>query len=133
MTEEPTFEPRDGSPTIHVNIRTIRNRNDQLQEVKRMWREHKAETERAEMAAAVAAETSTASKGSVDDDATRPKSNNGDEHAAGLHGSEVYDLTPQTTYEYDVVECADYIEDKGCWVRNMPQEIRDANPNFVPS
>ena len=113
MTEEPTFEPREGSPTIHVNIRSIRNRDDQLQEVQRMWREHKAETERAEMAAS----ESDASNG----------------ESSGLHGSEVYDLRPMTTYEYDVVKCEDFIEDKGCWVRNMPQEIRDANPNFVPS
>ena len=127
MTEDPTFEPQDGSPTIHVNIRSIRNREDQLKEVQRMWREHKAETERAEQAAAMEEEA-----GAVN--TAKPNSNDGDEDdPSGLHGSEVYDLTPMTTYEYDVVACADYVEDKGCWVRNMPQEIRDANPDFVPS
>jgi hypothetical protein len=41
--------------------------------------------------------------------------------------------TTTTTYEYDVVKCADFVEDKGCWVRNMPDEIRKVNPQFVPT
>ena len=49
------------------------------------------------------------------------------------HGKSVYDLSPVTTYEYDVVACESFVEDKGCWVRNMPEEIRKANPDFVPS
>lgn len=46
-----------------------------------------------------------------------------------------YDLSDigEITYEYDVVKCEDYAEDPGCWIRNMPQEIRDANPEFVPT
>ncbi len=106
MTPNPTFEPRDGSPTIHVNIRTIRNESDRKAEVDRMWREHAAETTKAE-AVAIRGET--------------------------LVGETVYDFSPVTTYEYDVVQCEDFIEDKGCWIRNMPEEIRLANPNFVPS
>lgn len=105
MTENPTFEPREGNPTIHVNIRTVRNDEDRKLEVERMWGEHKAETERAEA-----------------------KNQEGP-----LRGETKYDLTPVTTYEYDVVKCEDFVEDPGCWVRNMPQEIRDANPHFVPS
>jgi hypothetical protein len=88
MTEDPTFDPRDGSPTIHVNIRTT-NTEDREKEIQRM-------TEK-------------------------------------LHGETVYNLAPVTTTEYDVVACADFVEDKGCWIRNMPQEIRDSNPDFVPS
>jgi len=50
-----------------------------------------------------------------------------------LFGDEKYDLSPITTIEYDVVACEDFQEDKNCWVRNMPKEIRMANPDFVPS
>ena len=107
MTEDPTFEPRDGSPTIHVNVRTIRKKEDQEAELKRMWNEHASETKAAK------------------------EQNNGDDKK--LHGDTVYDLTPMTTTEYDVVACADFVEDKGCWIRNMPKEIKDANPDFVPS
>ena len=102
MTEDPAFEPREGSPTIHVNIRTLRTDQDRQAELQRMWREHKVETERAEA--------------------------RGEDH-----GEETYDLTPQVTQEYDVVACEDFVQDTGCWVRNMPEEIRRANPDFVPS
>jgi hypothetical protein len=108
MTENPTFEPREGSPTIHVNVRTVRDGNRQ-DEIARMWKEHKAETERA-------------MKKSV-------QQGDSDE----LYGETKYDLTPVTTYEYDVVKCEDFVSDPGCWVRNMPEEIRIANPDFVPS
>lgn len=102
MTEHPTFNPRDGSPTIHVNIRTVRrNSNEQLA---RVWEEHQQQTATA----------------TTDD-------------SGQLHGEKTYDLMPQTTYEYDVVACADYVEDLGCWVRNMPEEIKLANPHFVPT
>ena len=37
------------------------------------------------------------------------------------------------TTEYDVVACMDFKEDVGRWVRLMPEEIRRANPGFVPS
>ena len=102
MTEDPTFSPREGSPTIHVNVRT--QRDDQV--VARMWKEHAEETKRAE---AASGETSN------------------------LHGNTVYDLSPVTTVEYDVVACEDFVQDKGCWVRHMPEEIRLANPDFVPT
>lgn len=110
MTDEPTFTPRDGSPTIHVNVRTVRYTSalDQkaAAEVDRLWHENAEETARA----AAFAQDGTASQAPT-----------------------VYDLTPVTTYEYDVVACADYVKDVGCWVRNMPEEIRRANPDFVPS
>jgi hypothetical protein len=104
INKNPTWEPRDGSPTIQVNIRSIRSVDDRKAEVERMWREHKSEEARAETIG-------------------------GNE----LHGTTVYDFTPSTTYEYDVVQCADYVEEKGAWVKNMPLEIRNANPHFVPS
>lgn len=73
MTEDPTFEPRNGSPTVHVNVRSIRNQDDQQKEIDRMWREHKLETERAEEAA------------TGEDDEP-------------LHGAMKYDFAPVTTY-----------------------------------
>jgi hypothetical protein len=104
MTANPTFSPREGSPTIHVNVRTQRDSNEA--EMARLWQEHAQETARAEAAA---------------------------EEGMPLHGETVYDLSPVTTVEYDVVACEDFVEDKGCWLRNMPEEIRKANPDFVPT
>lgn len=86
----------------------IRTKDDRDAEIKRMWSEHSSETQMAEE--------------------KNPELNEGE-----LYGEKKYDLSPVTTYEYDVVACADFVEEKGCWVRNMPQEIKDANPNFVPS
>ena len=45
---------------------------------------------------------------------------------------ETYEISTVTT-EFDVVACDDFVEDMGAWVRNMPEEIRRANPDFVPS
>ena len=92
------------SPTIHVNVRTVRTQEDRQAEADRMWREHQAE----------------------ENAATTTDDNE-------LHGQTVYDLSPVTTYEYDVVACASFVEEKGAWVKNMPEEIKKANPNFVPS
>lgn len=105
MTENPTFTPREGSPTIHVNVRTIRSEKEK-EEMDRLWKEYKEEEKKAEA---------------------------NQEAGGDLRGSQVYDFTPITTYEYDVVACEDYLEDMGCWVRNMPEEIRRANPDFVPT
>jgi len=107
MAENPTFMPRDGSPTIHVNVRTVRTDKERKKEAERMWSEHQSETEKAEAAGGVSDES--------------------------LVGEQKYDLSPVTTYEYDVVKCADYVNDAGCWIRNMPEEIKLANPDFVPS
>ena len=107
VAKDPDFEPRNGSPTIHVNVRTIRSKEDQEKELARMWNEHASETLKAQ------------AKAASEDDV--------------LVGEATYDFAPVTTYEYDVVKCEDYVEDKGCWVRNMPQEIKEANPDFVPS
>lgn len=104
MTSDPTFLPREGTPTIHVNVRTVKQDNV----VQQIMEEHKAEEENAE----------NAQKG---------------EDEEPLHGKTVYDMSSTTTIEYDVVACEDFVEDKGCWVRNMPEEIKAANPNFVPT
>ena len=51
-----------------------------------------------------------------------------DKHRGGDKNRKLhtYNLSSKTTYEFDVIKCEDYIEDKGCWIRNMPQEIKDA-------
>jgi hypothetical protein len=107
MTEHPTFIPVDGSPTIHVNIRTTSSKDP----VARIWAEHR---EQQSIAARRAAE-----KGTTDVHEER--------------GEKVYDLSTRTTYEYDVVKCESYLHDEDCWVRNMPEAIKLANPTFVPS
>jgi hypothetical protein len=91
---------------MHVHVKTIRT-IDSGNEVKRMWKEHSQQTQQAI------------------DQSTRPDED--------LHGETTYDLSPSTTMEYDIVACEDYVEDKGCWVRNMPEEIARVNPDFVPS
>eukprot|EP00557_Chaetoceros_sp_GSL56_P006819 CAMPEP_0176496914 /NCGR_PEP_ID=MMETSP0200_2-20121128/11442_1 /TAXON_ID=947934 /ORGANISM="Chaetoceros sp., Strain GSL56" /LENGTH=199 /DNA_ID=CAMNT_0017894887 /DNA_START=83 /DNA_END=682 /DNA_ORIENTATION=- len=108
INASPTFLPRDGSPTIHVNIRTQRSPD----EMARIWAEHVEQTKLAE-------EKQKQSAVAKDRDK--------------LMGENKYDLSVKTTYEYDVVACTDYVEDMGAWVRNMPEEIRKANPNFVPT
>ena len=80
--------------------------------MQRMWSEHADETARAAQAAAAM---------------------DGMEEGSPLVGATKYDLSPTTTYEYDVVKCADYDHDQDCWIRNMPQAIKDANPHFVPT
>lgn len=102
MTEDPTFTPRDGSPTIHVNIRSQYNPNDSEnnQEMKKMWREYKQEEEAA----------------------MKKQAEDGSE----VVGPTTYNLSNigEVSYEYDVVKCEDYVEEMGCWVKNMPQEVR---------
>jgi hypothetical protein len=100
MTQQPTFNPRNGSPTIEVHIQTTRND----EEFDKLERDHAQETEDA----------------ILQDDGT-------------YMGSTQYDLSPRVEYEYDVIACEDFILEQDCWIQNMPQEIRDANPNFVPS
>eukprot|EP00970_Alexandrium_tamarense_P004253 scaffold715_cov192-Alexandrium_tamarense.AAC.8 len=105
INKDPTWEPRNGSPTIQVHIRAETSVGEELN---KMWEEHEEETRLAAEAA------------------------KGKEHVP-LVGSKQYDLSGTTSYEYDVVECEDFVEEKGAWVKNMPEEIRIANPQFVPS
>jgi hypothetical protein len=121
IADTTTFTPRDGSPTIHVNVRTDRSDNHEMD---RIWREHSDETRRAQEKDQKQAST----RNSKNDDIPIPTG-----HEPTLHGESIYSLTPVTTLEYDVVACADYMEEMGCWVRNMPDEIKRANPHFVPT
>eukprot|EP00584_Thalassiosira_punctigera_P006966 CAMPEP_0172528526 /NCGR_PEP_ID=MMETSP1067-20121228/2901_1 /TAXON_ID=265564 ORGANISM="Thalassiosira punctigera, Strain Tpunct2005C2" /NCGR_SAMPLE_ID=MMETSP1067 /ASSEMBLY_ACC=CAM_ASM_000444 /LENGTH=192 /DNA_ID=CAMNT_0013312457 /DNA_START=93 /DNA_END=671 /DNA_ORIENTATION=+ len=104
----PTWEPRNGSPTIQVHIRP----NSENNELEKMWDEHEDQTRQAEKAFA---------------------NEDGEGGDLPLLGEKQYDLSGTTTYEYDVVECDDFVQDEDAWVRNMPEEIRIANPDFVPT
>lgn len=112
INKNPTWEPRNGSPTIQVHIRPDADKHAG-NELGKMWDEHEDQTRQAEEA-------------SMD-------ANNGGEGDEPLFGDKQYDLSGTTSYEYDVVECEDFTEDKDAWVRNMPEEIRIANPDFVPT
>jgi hypothetical protein len=106
MTDDPTFEPRDGSPTIHVHIRNRRSTQGPSDDNwNKLWSEHAEETEKATY----------------------------DETTGRLVGETKYDVAPTITYEYDVVKCADFVYEKDCWINNMPAEIKKVNPNFVPT
>lgn len=83
-----------------------------------MWREHEEQTK---LAMEKKNEGKESGEADVDDDGER------------LVGENKYDLTPVTTYEYDVVKCEDFVLEQDCWIKNMPEEIKKANPNFVPS
>jgi hypothetical protein len=126
IAAQPTFTPRDGSPTIHVNIRTTDrslftkstsdSTSDSNEANNRIWsKETKMEK--------------------VDRSTTDSETNRLDEVAsthAGETGETIIPIS-MTYTEYDVVACADYVEDMNCWIRNMPDEIKRANPNFVPT
>jgi len=115
INKTPTWEPRDGSPTINVHIRPDEDKTTE-DELGKMWQEHEEETRRAEESYA----ESNDGKHAEDED-------------AALFGSTQYDLSGTTSYEYDVIECEDFVEQKDMWVKNMPDEIRLANPDFVPT
>ena len=128
IAAQPTFTPRDGSPTIHVNIRTTDrssskatksttdSTNDDQDVSHRIWSEATKRTR---------AEKNSAESDTDGGDDVVPK-------FADETGETVIPMS--TTYtEYDVVACADYVEDMNCWIRNMPDEIKRANPNFVPT
>jgi hypothetical protein len=112
MNKDPTWQPREGNPTIQLNIRES---EDSKNEWKKFWEEHDDEQRKAEEAYA--------------------RENNGEQAPEGtaLFGETKYDLTGGTTYEFDVVACEDFLEEKDAWVKNMPEEVRIANPDFVPT
>jgi len=111
INKHPNWEPRDGSPTIQVHIRPDTNKQNELA-LDKMWEEHEDQTRQAEEAA-------------------KEKINGGGDFP--LMGEKQYDLSGTTSYEYDVIECEDFVEEKDMWVNNMPEEIRNANPDFVPT
>ncbi|KAL7515630.1 hypothetical protein ACHAXN_013285 [Cyclotella atomus] len=111
MNNDPTWEPRDGSPTIEVNIRKGRGIDEELA---KMTVEHEEETRKAEEAFM--------------------RENNGElPEDAILHGETKYDVSGAVAYEFDVVACEDFVEERDIWVKNIPEEIRLANPDFVPT
>mmetsp|Transcript_19634 Transcript_19634/g.24213 ORF Transcript_19634/g.24213 Transcript_19634/m.24213 type:complete len:221 (+) Transcript_19634:84-746(+) len=133
INPNPTFTPRDGSPTIHVNIRT--NRNNMENEIGRLWSEHVEETRKAKEKASSTNNNVNVNANSSNTDSNSDSSNesSGNQMDEKLVGEESYDFSVKTTYEYDVVACEDFEKDNGCWVRNIPEEIRLANPDFVPT
>jgi len=114
MSEEPTFLPREGSPTINVNIRTEQRRPKPkagVVEKGRMWKDQ-----------------------IQDDDNYEDEEPKRDARYYEETGTvEAVNTNTTTTIEYDVVKCADFVLDRGSWVRNMPEEIKRVNPDFVPT
>lgn len=110
INKSPTWEPRNGSPTIQVHIRTDADRAEKA--LGQMFDEHEDQTRQAEEA------SNNLREGEKD---------------VPLFGEKQYDLSGTTSYEYDVVECEDFVLSRDAWVRNMPEEIRIANPDFVPN
>lgn len=111
INKSPNWEPRNGSPTIQVHIRPDANRKAE-KALGQMWKEHEDQTRQAE------------------EDSMKTKEGDGE---VSLFGEKQYDLSGITSYEYDVVECEDFVLSKDAWVKNMPEEIRIANPKFVPT
>jgi len=111
MNDDPTFEPVNGSPTMHVTSRVFKT-EEQATEADLMWKNHATEQEK------------------LEDDA---KKRGQDPEVETLVGGTKYNFAPIIEIEYDVVACADYLHSPGSWVRHMPEEIRTMNPDFVPS
>mmetsp|Transcript_34506 Transcript_34506/g.52968 ORF Transcript_34506/g.52968 Transcript_34506/m.52968 type:complete len:193 (-) Transcript_34506:192-770(-) len=42
-------------------------------------------------------------------------------------------VPPMMEIEMDVVSCKSFVEEKDCWIKNMPESIKRWNPQFVPS
>jgi hypothetical protein len=126
MSEEPTFLPREGSPTINVNIRTEQRKPkagvDKTDDaVARMWKDQIQEENDDEQG-----------DGNIGSNSeSEPKRDA--RYYEEMGTIEAVNTNTTTTIEYDVVKCADFVLDKGCWIRNMPEEIKRVNPDFVPT
>jgi hypothetical protein len=134
LNDNPTFVPRNGSPTLEVHIRPVSNNDKDLRKGNQIWKElNKQETTKSTKHPNLLQEQQQQIIGE----------NKQDQQQQGpllMGGTKDDDTSPllsitttMTTYEYDVVACADFVLDQGCWIRNMPEEIRLANPTFVPS
>lgn len=129
MSEEPTFLPAEGSPTIQVNIRTEPKRgvvgdggDSDDTTVARLWKDqHKPQHEDA-------GEEEHNGSSAAPTQPLPPVVASG-----GTAIESVVVTNTTTTIEYDVVACADFVLEQGCWARNMPDEIRRVNPDFVPT
>mmetsp|Transcript_28056 Transcript_28056/g.32710 ORF Transcript_28056/g.32710 Transcript_28056/m.32710 type:complete len:108 (-) Transcript_28056:149-472(-) len=104
-------------------------------EIGRLWSEHVEETRKAKEKASSTNNNVNVNANSSNTDSNSDSSNesSGNQMDEKLVGEESYDFSVKTTYEYDVVACEDFEKDNGCWVRNIPEEIRLANPDFVPT
>lgn len=130
MSEEPTFLPREGSPTINVNIRTeqrtpkpkagVVDKTDDA--LARMWKDQIREDND---------EQGDGESNSDSESNSEPKRDARYYEETGT--IEAINTNTTTTIEYDVVKCADFVLDKGCWIRNMPEEMKRVNPDFVPT
>jgi hypothetical protein len=106
LTKTPTFTPRRGSPRMHVTTKPPTETD-----WAKFWQAQENAKNEAEARAAAELDLS------VDTTTVRVA-------AAAF---------PTSTTEYDVVKCEDFILDQGIWIRNMPEEIRRVNPDFVPT
>jgi hypothetical protein len=130
ITTHPTFTPRDGSPTIHVNVRTNR-----LEMKNNNTRDDEPDPNESNKYSLLE-ENNTRQNNVMGNGISEILDQNTKQEATIDHQHEsMYSnsITPITTYEYDVVACEDYVEDMHCWIRNMPEEIKRANPSFVPT
>eukprot|EP00620_Florenciella_sp_RCC1587_P016069 CAMPEP_0182561196 /NCGR_PEP_ID=MMETSP1324-20130603/3722_1 /TAXON_ID=236786 /ORGANISM="Florenciella sp., Strain RCC1587" /LENGTH=248 /DNA_ID=CAMNT_0024773743 /DNA_START=123 /DNA_END=869 /DNA_ORIENTATION=- len=163
MSAEPAFMPRDGSPTITVTIRTEQKSTlwkdlpgpGEYEPGPGHGHEHENEHEHEhehehDLAGTAASATHESAKEDADATgetaaAVAVAAGNGggfegvgagaiaDQRDAPEYAGEVVTMAGQVTTEYDVIKCADFVEDRGCWVRNMPEEIKRMNPEFVPT
>jgi len=150
MTDTPTFLPREGSPTIQVNIRTEKvdeedmimwkDRIAQQQQAIDMEQQHQdylafnnnnTNNNRMNNSSRNAFATTTTSN-TTTTTTTDSNSTNAIDNSTFVAVSPTQTKT-KTTIEYDVVKCADFVLEKHCWMKNMPDEIKRVNPEFVPS
>jgi Hypothetical chloroplast protein Ycf34 len=137
MTDHPTFTPRDGSPRIELHFRTT---PINATELARMYGEHEDETQAAMEKERQQPQPQKLQREDREQPHENPLEEKSEEGGGTLQptqrplvGETTYSFAPTFSYEYDVVACADFVEDVGCWVRNMPDEIRAANPHFIPT
>jgi hypothetical protein len=125
LTPTPDFTPREGSPKVTVAIR----REDE-EGARIAWdavddkNAKKGDAVGSQAAGGTGAAPPPSSDGAPDKDEEY-------DHARHLEMAAL--AIPKFTTEYDVVECADFVQDNGRWVRLMPEDIKRLNPDFVPS
>lgn len=116
LTSNPDFTPRQGSPSIRVQVR----REDEPG-FRRNWSDGVEPAPFSALLVAMASSIATLNAPTSSVESQEPE-------------EEMADIRiPLYSTEYDVVKCADYLEDKGRWIRLMPEKIRKVNPNFVPT
>jgi len=108
MNENPTFKPRSGSPTIAAHVRTEEDGRGE------MWRDLANDK----------LEPNEVDKNIFDEDV--------DPELEAM-AKAFFRQMPTMGIEYDIIACEDFVEDKGCWVRNMPEAVKLANPQWVPT